>query len=134
MKYKSYGIGKNVIFLGERSDVDEIYPLMDVFVLPSYREGMPRSVLEAMAEKRPIVATDIRGICEEIENGKSGVLVSVKNPDKLAEAIIFLLSDQKRAEQMAVAGRAEAEKEFDERLVFDRIEKEYEKLILKRTC
>ena len=50
-----------MIFLGERNDIDQIYPLMDVFVLPSYGEGLSVSILEAMAEKRPVVATDIRG-------------------------------------------------------------------------
>ena len=63
------GIGANVKFLGERTDLDQIFPLMDIFVLPSYREGLPRSVLEAMAEERPIVATNIRGCKEEIDNG-----------------------------------------------------------------
>ena len=68
---------------------------MDIFTLPSHREGLSVSILEAMAEKRAIVATDIRGSREEIENGKNGILVPVKNPEKLAEAIIFLFNNPK---------------------------------------
>lgn len=126
---KSYGIEKNTIFLGERIDVDEIYSLMDIFVLASYREGFPRTVLEAMAEERPVIATDIRGCREEIESGKTGILSPVKNPEKLAEGISYLLSNPKTANEMGKNGRIKVIKEFDERLVFDRIKEQYKRLI-----
>lgn len=135
VKHKSaedYNIEKNTIFLGERDDVDEIYSVMDVFVLPSYREGLPRSILEAMAMQRPIVATDIRGCREEIENGKNGILVPVRDPVKLAEAIISLLKNPASAKEMGKNSRAKVTERFDEKVVFDRIEREYNKLLEER--
>jgi len=124
-----YGLQKNVIFLGERDDVDQIYPLMDIFVFPSHREGLPVSVLEAMSEKKPIVASDIRGCREEIENKENGILVPARNPQKLSEAIIFLLSNPQEMKKIAENARADALKYFDEKLVFERIRATYADLI-----
>jgi len=129
---KEFGIEKNVMFLGERTDIEELYPLMDVFVLASHREGFPRTVIEAMAEERPIIATNIRGCREAIKNNQSGILVPEKNPDKLAEAIIFMLENPDKAKEMAKNARKKAESQFDEQLVFDRIEKEYKELISRK--
>jgi len=131
---KNYGIEKNVIFLGERTDVDEIYPLMDVFVLPSHREGLGLVILEASAMERPVVATDIRGCREAIEDGKTGILVPPKNPEKLAEAITSLLSNPEKAKEMGKAGREKVKREFNEELVFDRIKKEYQRLVRGKLC
>jgi len=62
-----------VIFLGEREDVNEIFSLIDVFALPSYREGLGMAILEASAMEKPVVATDIRGCREAIADGKTGI-------------------------------------------------------------
>ena len=129
---KNYRIEKNVIFLGERTDVDEIYPLMDIFVLPSHREGLGLSLLEASAMKKPVVATNIRGCREAVDNNKTGILVSPKDPEKLAEALVYLLSNPEMAKEMGDRGRIKVIKEFDERLVFDRIKKEYQRLIQEK--
>lgn len=126
---KNYGLDEKVLFLWKRTDVDELYPLMDVFVLPSHREGFPRTVLEAMAMRKPIIATNIRGCREEIDNGVNGLLIPPKNAKELAKAIIYLLQNPSEAEKMAVNAREKAIKEFDERLVFGRIKKEYKELI-----
>lgn len=126
---KKYGIEKNTIFLGETGDVDQIYPLMDIFILPSYREGFPRSILEAMAEKKPVIATNIRGCREEIDDGKNGILVPVKDSEKLAKAIVFLLNNINKAKEMGENARLNVEKYFSEEIVFDKIEKEYARLI-----
>lgn len=129
---RTYGIEKSVIFLGERTDVDELYSLMDIFVLPSWREGFPRSVIEAMAMKKPVIATDIRGCREAIKNGVDGVLVPSKNPKALAEAILRLSNNSLERESLANNARNKAISEFDEKIVFDRIKKEYERLISKK--
>jgi glycosyltransferase involved in cell wall biosynthesis len=129
---KNYGIEKNVIFLGEIDNISQIYPIMDIFTLPSHGEGLSVSILEAMAEKRAIVATNIRGSREEIENGKSGILVPAKNPEKLSEAIMYLLENKQKANEMAEGAKIRAQKEFDERLVFNRIKKEYKRLINRK--
>ena len=97
---KDYGIEDKVIFLGERNDVDELYPLMDVFVLPSHREGFPRSLIEASAEKIPIVATNIRGCREAVDNNKTGILIPAKNIAELEKAIIYLFNNSEVAKNM----------------------------------
>lgn len=129
---KEYGIEKNVLYLGERQDIDEVFSLMDVFVLPSYREGLGISLLEAEAMEKPVIATNIRGCKEAVDNNKTGMLIFPKTPRKLAEAINKLLSDPKEAKKMGIEGRKKVLSEFDEKLVFDRIIKEYNRLIKER--
>lgn len=129
---KDYGIEKNIVFLGERTDLDELYSLMDIFVFPSHREGFPRSLIEAMAMQSPIIVTDIRGCREAIDNGRTGILAPMKNPEKLADAIVFLLESPEKAKEMGKSARKKAEKEFDENLVFDRIKKEYDRLLKEK--
>lgn len=126
---REYGIEKNVIFLGERKDIDELNALFDLLVLPSYREGLGITLLEASAMKKPVIASDISGCREAVDDGKTGILVSPKNAEKLAEAIIYLLSNPEVARQMGEAGRKKVEQEFDENLAFEIIRKEYERLL-----
>lgn len=125
----NYGIAEKTVFLGERTDVDELYPLMDIFVLPSLREGFPRSVLEASAMQRPIVATDIRGCREAVKNGETGVLVPPSNPESLALAIASLINDANEAERLAKNARKMAISEFDESRIYDMIKTNYEALL-----
>ncbi|GEM_PF-82905 len=123
---------ENIIFLGERTDMEKIYPLMDIFVLPSHREGLGLVLLEASAAEKPVVATNIRGCREAVNDGETGILVPVKNSKKLAEALTFFLNNPEEAKKMGKAGRIKTTREFDEQLVFDRIKKEYERLINKK--
>lgn len=129
---KDFGIENNVMFLGERTDVDEIYSVIDVFVLPSWREGFSHSLMEASAMAKPTVATDIRGCREIVEHDKTGLLVPPKNAEKLAEAIIYLLSNSDKAAQMGFEARKKAEVEFDERNIFEKTEKVYMALIKEK--
>ncbi|MBI2644498.1 MAG: glycosyltransferase family 4 protein [Candidatus Wildermuthbacteria bacterium] len=126
---KSYGIAKSTIFLGERLDVDELYPLMDVFVLPSHREGLPYSLLEASAMEKPIVATDVGGCREIIEHHTTGILIPAKSPDQLAQAIMYLFEHPKEAALMGKNARAKVERGFDEQFVFQRLREEYQELV-----
>lgn len=126
---RDYGIESNVLFLGQRTDIEEIYPLFDIFVLPSHREGFPRTVIEAQAMKKPVITTDIRGCREAVENQKTGILIPLRNPDRLSKAIIYLFDNPKVAEYLAENARKKVIEEFDERLIFNRIKTEYQKLI-----
>jgi glycosyltransferase involved in cell wall biosynthesis/ribosomal protein S18 acetylase RimI-like enzyme len=103
-----------VRFLGMRSDVDGLYAAMDMFVLPSHREGYPRAAMEAAAMGLPIVATDIRGCREVVVDGVNGRLVPVRSPALLAEAISELASDSIRRRAMGDASRQRALERFDE--------------------
>ncbi len=129
---ENYEVKNNVIFLGERNNLEELYPLMDIFVLPSYREGMPRSILEAMAEERPIITSNIRGCKEEIEDGISGILFPVGDSEKLAGSIIDLLENPAKAEEMGKNARIRAEKYFNENFIFGRIKEGYDLLLKEK--
>jgi len=124
-----YGLTDRCRFLGMRHDMPELYALMDVLVLPSYREGFPRAPMEASAMGIPTVVSDIRGCREAVEQGVNGLLFPVGNVKALAQALTELLADDERRRTMGVAGRAIAEERFDEQKVFERVLMEYERLL-----
>lgn len=106
-----------VQLLGWRDDVDALYRAMDVFVLPSHREGFPRAAMEAAAMGLPIIATDVRGCRQVVEHGVNGLLVPVGDPAALTGAIRRLGDDPSLRAEMGAAGRRRAREEFDERAV-----------------
>ena len=97
-------VAHRVVFTGRRDDIPAVTASFDVAVLPSHREAQGLSILEAMALSRPVVASDVGGIPEMIEDGVTGLLVEHDHPDKLAAAIVRLLSDRAYAEAIAKAG------------------------------
>jgi glycosyltransferase involved in cell wall biosynthesis len=106
-----------VRFLGLREDVDRLYGAMDLFVLPSWREGFPRAAMEAAASGLPVIATDVRGCRQVVDHGTTGMLVPVRDPDALAKAIHTLGEDPATRAAFGAAGAAKARREFDERRV-----------------
>jgi glycosyltransferase involved in cell wall biosynthesis len=107
------GLGGRVRLEGERRDVADLLAASDVFVLSSRSEGLPVSVLEAMAAGLPVVASDVGGVSELVIDGETGILVRPGDPDRLAEALEGLLSDPDRRRRLGEAGRARAERLFD---------------------
>jgi glycosyltransferase involved in cell wall biosynthesis len=91
------GLGASVRFLGARSDVPELLAAADVFVLSSLWEGMPLSVMEAMAAGKPVVCTAVGGSVEIVQNGVNGFLVPSGDSHRLADAMIELADPEKRA-------------------------------------
>ena len=87
------GIADVAQFLGHRSDVRDLYGVMDVFAHPSHREGFPRAPMEAAAMGLPVVATDIRGCRQTVEDGVNGYLVPLREAEALAERLLELLAD-----------------------------------------
>ncbi|MFA0456311.1 glycosyltransferase family 4 protein [Vibrio breoganii] len=85
----------------------------NIMVLPSYREGLPKSLIEAAACGRAVVTTDVPGCRDAIEENKTGLLVPLKSEGKLAEAILTLIEDKKLRERFAMNGRLLAESAFD---------------------
>jgi glycosyltransferase involved in cell wall biosynthesis len=104
-----------IVFLGLRDDVERLYPAMDLYVLASYREGFPRSAMEAAAMGLPIVATDIRGCRQVVDHDRTGLLVGVRDVDALEAAIAALVADPDRRRSMGGAARVKAVAEFDDR-------------------
>ncbi|CUK03105.1 glycosyltransferase family 4 protein [Achromobacter xylosoxidans] len=99
--------------LGERADVPQLYADSHIAVLPSYREGLPKSLIEAAACGRAVVTTDVPGCRDAIDPGKTGLLVPVRDPQALADAIARLAGDATQRQAMGAAGRALAEREFN---------------------
>jgi glycosyltransferase involved in cell wall biosynthesis len=110
-----------VVFLGQRGDVERLYPAMDLFTLPSHREGFPRAAMEAAAAGLPVVATDIRGCRQVVEPGVNGLLVPVDDPVALAQALQSLGDVDARRADMSTTARAIAQERFDERDVVARV-------------
>jgi glycosyltransferase involved in cell wall biosynthesis len=97
---------------GRRDDIAEVYKQSHIACLPSYREGLPKSLLEAAASGRVIVTTDVPGCREVVEHGRNGLLVPVRNAKALAEAVAGLVQDREDRLRMGREGRARAEAEF----------------------
>ncbi len=119
---------RRVHFLGQQEDIAGLLSASDIFVLPSHREGMPRSIIEAMASGLPVVATDIRGCREEVVAGTTGLLVPVGDVDALAAALAELVSDPEKARAMGAAGRQRAQALYDESAVVARQLEVYQQL------
>jgi glycosyltransferase involved in cell wall biosynthesis len=100
------------IFAGVRKDMPAIYSLMDVFVLPSLTEGLPMVLLEAMASKKPVVATSVGAVPNVIEDGHSGLLVRPGDVNDLSQAIKHLLAHPEKASQLAEHARQKVKEQF----------------------
>ena len=109
------------VFAGFRHDMPELYRSMDVFALPSHREGFPRAPMEASAMKVPCVVTDVRGCRQAVTHGRNGLLVPVGDARALAEAILSVLGDPLLARRLGEEGRRRAVAEFDEQRVFETV-------------
>ena len=127
----SLGICDRVVFTGRREDVPAVTAALDIAVLPSYREAQGLSVLEAMALSRPVVASEVGGIPEMIENGVSGLLVPPNDPGALADAIVRLLSDHPYADMIAKRGHDLVHDRFCIELMVNSIETLYDEAALK---
>ena len=107
-------------FLGYRPDIPELLRAGDIFTLPSHREGMPRSIIEAMLTGLPVVATNIRGVREEVVDETTGLLVPARNAAALANALRRLVSDARARSRMGSNGLTRARELYDEDLVLTR--------------
>lgn len=104
---------------GPRTEMQNILPLASVIVLPSYREGLPRVLIEAAACGRAVVTTDVPGCRDAVDPDVTGLLVPPRDPESLARAVRALLDDPFRRAAMGRAGRALAERSFDIREIVD---------------
>lgn len=132
-KHELNKIKKNrcVEILGYVKDIPSLYENSHIICLPSYREGLPKGLLEAAAASRAIVTTDVPGCRDSIIPNKTGLLVPVNNSEKLANALQILIENPKNRIAMGKAGRLFAEKEFSiEKIVNSHIEI-YSKLVKK---
>ena len=114
---KEKNIENHVIFLGYRKDIPHIMKSADIFVLPSEKEAFGLVLLEAMAAELPIIASEVGGIPEIIENGVNGMLIPPHDEDRIANAIIKLLNDPKTVDKFKTTGNKLLKKAFDARIM-----------------
>lgn len=124
-------VAAGVRFLGSCDDVVRLYAGMDVHVLASHREGFPRSPMEASAMGVPVVATDVRGCRQAVDDGVTGLLVPARDPAALAAAIERLTLDATARRRMGAAARTKAAREFDQRRCVDTTVSTYRRLLTR---
>jgi len=128
------GIADIAQLLGHRADVEDLYAAMDLFVLPSHREGFPRAPMEAAASGVPCIVTDIRGCRQTVDHEVTGGIVPRGDPPALAAMIRRLADEPLTRRRFGAAARVKAAAEFDERIVFDRLLAGYERLLAGRVA
>ena len=129
-----FQLEQNVWLAGDRKDIPDLLRLMDIFVLPSLGEGISNTILEAMATRLPIVATDVGGNPELIEHDANGLLVPVGDDAALAKAINRLLTDPDLREQVAAEGYRRVQRRFNWSNTVDHYLSTYDKLLSVRTA
>jgi glycosyltransferase involved in cell wall biosynthesis len=97
---EQYGLQSSVVLAGQQSNMPAVYAAMDIFVLPSLNEGLPMTVLEAMAASKPVIATRVGAIPSVIKDSENGLLVAPKDPEGLQNAIASLLNDPERRRRL----------------------------------
>lgn len=116
-------------WLGHVDDMSALLQSVDMMVLPSYREGLPKSLIEAAACGLPLITNDVPGCREVVTDGIDGLLVPARDAQALAAAIVRLLDDSALSARLGSAARAKALAEFDERIVIERTIAVYEELL-----
>lgn len=116
-KYKD---NQNIIFTGFRADINNILYITDIFCLPSYREGMPRTIIEAMSMECAVIATNIRGCREEVIDGETGFLVNPQSIDDIQNKLETLIKNQELLNSMKAEGRKRAEEYYHEKQVVNK--------------
>jgi len=118
-----------ITWIGNQKDMYSVYVNSDIVVLPSYREGLPKSLIEACAVGRPVVTTDVPGCRECVDEGVNGYLVPLKSVKELAEAIEALIINTDKRQEFGVASRKKAEEEFSIDNVIEKTFAIYDELV-----
>lgn len=126
---KALGLERNALFLNYHPSPRRIIRLADMAILPSQYEGCPVSILEAMAERKPVVASNVGGIPELISHEREGLLIPPENPHALATALIKLAADESLRLTMGEAGRRRVERDFTLEKMVSRYEETYRSLL-----
>ncbi len=129
---RQLGIDSHLIWAGYRDQAMDLLPAFDIFVQPSWHEGLPNAVLEAMASAVPVVATAVGGTPEVIIDGENGLLMSPRNPNALAEAISRLINDPELRYNLGQMGRRRVEQCFTLETMVLKTEELYEGLLRER--
>jgi glycosyltransferase involved in cell wall biosynthesis len=131
-KAQLYHIQNNIIFLGNRRDVPDLLNIMDVFVMPTLEEGFGLSIIEAQLFNLPVIASEVDGIPEIIEDGISGLLVPPKNYEALSKAINLLLKNESLSKKLGKAGHEIVLEKFVANVQANHLSSLYESLMREK--
>lgn len=123
------GLNDKTKFLGQRFDIPELLSITDIFVLSSLSEGMPLSIMEAMASGLPVVATNVGGVSELVIDGETGLLVPPRMPKLLAEKIRLLMNNEALRNTMGLKGQVRVKDNFTFEIMVEKTEAVYKGLI-----
>lgn len=126
------GLDRVMFFPGMRPDVPHMLRCMDVFILTSLWEGLPRVIPQAMAAGLPVVANGVDGVCEVVRDGENGFIIPPHNVELMAERIVLLLSDPALRHRMGQQGIKTAQQDFSVVEMVKRIEALYEELLAQK--
>ncbi|MEK7134625.1 MAG: glycosyltransferase [Patescibacteria group bacterium] len=121
------GLGENMFLVGAKKDAARLLSAFDCFLLPSIKEGLPYVLLEAGLARLPTIATHVGGVPEIIKNGETGILVPPKNPRAIADAILLLMHNKKRAAEYGAALSADVKNRFSIDQMIKNTEQLYQK-------
>jgi glycosyltransferase involved in cell wall biosynthesis len=120
------------VFAGYRDDMEDMYALMDIFVLPSLMEGLPMAVLEAMASGKPVISTRVGALPKVIDHGRNGLLVDPGDKGALSSALISLLKDPEGMIEMGTNGRKRVVEEFSSKRMAEKYLELYREVLQNR--
>jgi len=126
---KEFNLSKDIVFLGKQENLANIFNIMNIFILSSFIEGIPLTVVEAMYMNIPVIATDVGGLREIIEDGKTGMIVSPNNPQSIAEAAIDLLSNNIKTTHIVQNAKESALNRFIPQRYVSELEKCYDSIM-----
>jgi len=126
---KFYGMQEELMLLGHIDEIPELLSVSNIYVTASSREGLPVSVMEAMAMEKPIIAYNIRGVRDLVEDGANGFLVSFGDVKGLAEKILYLMEHPEVAVEMGKKGRERIEKEFSLGVILPQMKALYKEIL-----
>ncbi len=118
---QDFGIGESCFLLGFKPEIQMLIQALDIVVLPSWWEGHPLVLLEALAAQKPVIASEVGGTPEIIDHEKSGLLISPRDPDALADAICRLIENPNLGKQMARHGYQKVVERFDQKRMIEQV-------------
>lgn len=127
---KNLAIDKHLAFKGFVKDIRSVLKTIDLLVVPSIREGFPMVILEAMAMAKPIIATNLPGISEQLEDGVTGKLIEPMDPNEISNAVIDLIADKKKRKSLGNNARQVAFEKFSIQRTVSQVERVYRELFL----
>ena len=126
---RNFGLQSQVLLVGKRNDMPAVYAAMDIFVLPSLNEGLPMTVLEAMASARPVIATRVGAVPSVVRDGETGLLVEPRDVAGLAKAISKLLADPDLGRRLGARAREWVRQNYTSDAMAQKYQQMYEEVL-----